>query len=203
MLQNTELFIHNFCNQGFHLIDNFLLPKHYLSLCSIIKELYEHGLFRNAKIGLNTNAHHNDAIRTDEILWLENHDNAPTIQTFLKQIHELGQLLNQNLFLGLHELETHFARYQPGTYYKKHSDQFTTQKTRKVSFVYYLNPNWHTEYGGELKLYNLNDELIQCVWPQGNRLICFNSELPHEVSMTHQVRYSITGWMKTRPLEVI
>ena len=54
--------------------------------------------------------------------------------------------------------------------------------------------------GGQLNLYNQQDELIRAVFPEGNRFICFNSELPHEVALTHQTRYSITGWMKTRTL---
>ena len=42
------------------------------------------------------------------------------------------------------------------------------------------------------------DELIQDITPCGNRFICFKSELPHEVCLTLQTRYSIAGWMKTR-----
>ena len=58
--------------------------------------------------------------------------------------------------------------------------------------------NWKVEYGGELKLYTTDGQLIENVLPLENRFICFNSELPHEVCVTHQPRYSITGWMKTR-----
>lgn len=203
MLSNTEQFIDNFCNQGFHLFDGFLSQELYFSLRATAQELYAQGLFRSAKIGLNISSQQNNAIRTDEILWLESKNPDPAIQFFVTQIHQLCQILNQNLFLGLHEFETHFASYQPGTFYKKHIDQFAAQKTRKVSFVYYLNEDWQEEYGGQLKLYDTNDQLLENVSPQGNRLICFNSELPHEVVTTNQTRYSITGWMKTRPINFI
>ena len=140
----------------------------------------------------------NNTIRTDKISWLDEQENNPAIQAFLTQIKQVANILNQSLFLGLNEFETHFAAYQPGTYYRKHIDQFATQKTRKISCVYYLNKDWLDAYGGELMLYSKNEELIQRVLPQENRFICFNSELPHEVCITYQPRYSITGWMKTR-----
>ncbi len=200
---NIELITHDLCTQGFHLIDDWLGQEHCQALRTEAQTLYAQGLFRGAKIGLNVASHKNETIRTDEILWLEDNEHNPAIQIFLAQIQRLVQILNQSLFLGLNEFETHFANYQPGTYYKKHIDQFAAQKTRKISFVYYLNQDWQDEYGGALKIYNKEEQLIQQVAPVENRFICFNSDLPHEVAVTHQPRYSITGWMKTRALSPV
>lgn len=200
---NAELITHDLCSQGFHLIDDWLDAEHCQALQTAAQALYAQGLFRGAKIGLKVGSQQNDAIRSDEILWLEGNESNPAIQIFLTQIQHLAQMLNQSLFLGLNEFETHFANYQPGTYYKKHIDQFAAQKTRKISFVYYLNPDWQDEYGGALKLYNKEEQLIQTVLPLANRFICFNSDLPHEVARTLQPRYSLTGWMKTRALSPI
>ncbi|MGC1182429.1 2OG-Fe(II) oxygenase [Legionella sp.] len=194
---NHDLITYNLCTQGFSIIDNFLQQKQCQALRATAQDLYDQGLFRSAKIGLG-GSHKNEAIRSDKILWLEENETNPLTHSFLAQVTHLAQLFNHSLFLSLNELETHFANYQPGTYYKKHIDQFATQKTRKISFVYYLNKNWQEEYGGELKLYNQEEQLIQRVVPQENRFICFKSDLPHEVCITHQPRYSITGWMKTR-----
>ena len=163
-------------------------------------QMQQEGLFKSAKIGLKVHAHNNDRIRTDEIYWLDNESDEPAINAYLKKTNSIINILNQSLFLGLFEFETHFAAYPTGAFYKKHVDQFATTKTRKISCVYYLNQDWRQEFGGELKLYNKEEQLIQSVIPQGNRFICFNSELPHEVCMTHQPRYSITGWMKTRTI---
>lgn len=195
--------IPNLCTQGFHIIDSLLEQEQCRALRATAEQMYAQGLFRHAKIGLKITSQLNKAIRTDEILWLEGTENRPEIQAFLTHIHQLADMLNQSLFLGLNEFETHFAHYQPGTFYKKHIDQFANQNTRKISFVYYLNKDWQAEYGGELKLYNQEEQLIQQVLPQENRFICFNSELPHEVCITHQPRYSITGWFKTRAVSVI
>lgn len=195
---NYELLIHDLCNHGFHVNDGLLALEQCQQLRTLAEALYEQGHFRSAKIGRHIEEQQNELIRADKILWLENNETQPQLQFFLTQIQQLTQHLNQELFLGLNEFETHFANYQPGTYYKKHIDQFALQKTRKISFVYYLNQGWREEYGGALRLYNQEEQLIQEVLPQENRFICFNSELPHEVLLTHQPRYSITGWMKTR-----
>lgn len=195
---DSELITHNICTQGFHIMDNFLDVKHYHALRNLAQKLHQEGSFKQAKIGLTLQAQHNKTMRTDEIFWLDEQSTEPAVHAYLKQANSLANILNQTLFLGLAEFETHFAAYQPGAYYKKHVDQFAAKKTRKISCVYYLNENWNNEFGGELKLYNTEDDLIQNVIPHGNRFICFNSELPHEVCLTQQTRYSLTGWMKTR-----
>lgn len=162
--------------------------------------MHEQGLFKNAKIGLKNHAELNANIRTDAILWLEEQSADPAIEAYLQATQNLAQALNQSLFLGLFTFETHFAVYEPGSYYKKHVDQFAATKDRKISCVYYLNNEWHDSFGGELILYNKEQQIINKVKPQGNRFVCFNSELPHEVCQTQERRYSITGWMKSRAL---
>lgn len=197
-LIDSQLLIHNLCTHGFHIIENFLEPIQCQLIQAKAEEMYGQGLFRGAKIGLNLESHKNNTIRSDEIFWLDECEENPAIQNYLMKVQQLAQLINQELFLGLYEFETHLAAYQPGSYYKKHVDQFATKKNRKISYVYYLNKDWCAEFGGELKLYNQEEQLIHTVLPEENRFICFNSELPHEVCLTYQPRYSITGWMKTR-----
>jgi SM-20-related protein len=194
---NSNLLVPDLCTRGFHIIDLFLTPEQAQTLKHLAEERYEQGLFQRAKIGLKTKLHKNDAIRTDDILWLENEHN-PVLHMFLEKIQQLISLLNHALFLSISEFEVHFAYYQPGSFYKKHVDQFIQQKNRKISFVYYLNKDWKDTYGGALVLYDKEGQVLQQVMPLENRFICFNSELPHEVLVTHQYRYSITGWLKTR-----
>ncbi|MDI1351400.1 MAG: 2OG-Fe(II) oxygenase [bacterium] len=197
---NPELLTSNLCMHGFHVVDNFLELSHYQSLYQMAEKLNKQGLFRSAKIGLKIQAQQNKTIRSDEIFWLDEESKDESIQVFLKQINHIATQLNRTLFLGLSEFEAHFAVYQAGSFYKKHCDQFSSTKARKISCVYYLNKQWTNDFGGALKLYNTKDQLIQQVLPMGNRLICFDSELPHEVCLTYKTRYSIAGWMKTRAL---
>ena len=71
---------------------------------------------------------------------------------------------------------------------------------RRISCVYYLNHNWQPEHGGELILYHKDNQLHTTIQPYGNRLVCFNSDLPHEVSTSHRMRYSIAAWFKVRTI---
>lgn len=195
---NSELISNDLCNKGYHLIDNFLELEHYQTLCSMAHQKNQKGEFRDAKIGRTIQEHQNTSIRTDTIFWLDEHSENPAIQAYLNKNKALMQLFNQCFFLSLVEFETHFACYPPGSFYKRHIDQFSTNKSRKISCVYYLNPNWQKEFGGELTLYTKENQFLQNINPLGNRFICFNSELPHEVALTHNTRYSLAGWMKTR-----
>lgn len=196
----SDLVIENLCTQGYHIIDSFLPEEHALQLREIAAELHQQGSFQEAKIGRAIQTQHNITIRSDEICWLDQFKEHNSIHYFLQRMNEMLLAFNQALFLSLEDFETHFAIYQPGSFYKKHVDQFQATKNRKISCVYYINEQWQTSFGGNLKLYSQDNNLLHEVAPLGNRFICFNSELPHEVELTHQPRYSIAGWMKTRPL---
>jgi SM-20-related protein len=197
MMHQTESLIENLCTHGYHIVDQFLPKSICLDLLAIAKRTQGQGYFNNAKIGQKLE--HNKVIRTDKIFWLDQLSQDPAITTYLNTVNELKTLLNEQLYLSLVEFETHFSIYPPGTFYKKHVDQFAEKKTRKISCVYYLNEDWSASSGGTLQLYSPNQQLLNEVLPQANRFICFNSELPHEVSITKCFRYSIAGWMKTRP----
>ncbi|MFY7697826.1 MAG: 2OG-Fe(II) oxygenase [Legionella sp.] len=183
--------------QGYCLIDNFLSSENYQQLMTECTAAEIHGAFNKAKIGNNSTARVNQSIRRDAIAWL-NEDTAGN-QAFFAAIELVRKALNQDLYLGLVEFESHYALYQPGDFYKKHIDQFKNEKTRRISCVYYLNHHWQPGDGGELTLYSEENIEIVTLPPLGNRLICFCSELPHEVHITHKKRYSIAGWLRTRP----
>lgn len=196
-MSRTELLAQALSEQGFHIMDNFLPTESCRNLRDYAQTLYAQGQFKSSRIGLHQTLQNKLDIRNDRIFWLENESSANhAVEFFLKEIHHLQQELNRLLFLSLQEYEVHFAHYAPGAYYKRHIDQFAQQKTRKISLVYYLNPHWQPEFGGNLELYVESTTIT--VSPLENRLICFSSELPHEVTVTHQERYSITGWLKTR-----
>lgn len=198
MRLNYELLTDDLCAKCYHIIDNFLPQADYEALVDKATRLNEHGLYQQAKIGSQADIQQNEQIRTDSIYWIDDKSEEPCTQAYFNTVNGLAKHLNQSLFLSLSEFETHFASYPPGTFYKKHIDQFKTTSNRKISCVYYLNDRWSESFGGALRLYNPQDALITQTFPIGNRFICFKSELPHEVCLTHQTRYSITGWLKTR-----
>lgn len=136
-------------------------------------------------------------IRGDTIHWL---DRATLAQRhYLGAMAELQQELNQALYLGLFEFEAHFAHYGPGTFYKKHRDSFRGRANRVVSTVCYLNPDWGPADGGEMVLYDADDESreVARVAPRAGSFACFLADqVPHEVLPTARPRASIAGWFR-------
>ena len=188
------------CQDGYHVIDNFLDPHHYHSLCKTIQNLHDNGQCKPAKIGKNQKQNLNTTIRNDQIVWIDKQGGNDAIAAYFKKIDALCETLNQSLFLGLIDYEAHFAVYQPNGFYKKHIDQFATTQDRRISCVYYLNKDWQQDFGGELMLYDTKDQPLSRIKPIGNRFVCFNSDLPHEVCTAYQTRYSIAAWLKVRPM---
>lgn len=201
MTLHTQL-ADDLCSTGFHIIDNFLQPTSYHALREALETTYQQGSFKPAKIGQKQEKADNTAIRSDQIFWLDKDAGSSAVNNYLAELDKLCHLLNQSLFLGLMDYEAHFAIYQPNNFYKKHVDQFATTKDRRISCVYYLNDQWQKTFGGELILYDKNDQPDTKIEPIGNRFVCFNSDIPHEVCTAFQARYSITAWLKVRPLKI-
>lgn len=188
--------------QDYAIVESFLSLEDYHSLSLSAQTMLANAQFRSAKIGRQVDSMENTEIRTDKIAWLDDLERNTAINHYLEKINQLARGLNQAFFLGLDHLEAHFAVYAPGSFYRKHVDQFKTTQDRRISCVYYLNNAWQEEDGGQLKLYNKQDELILELLPTPNRLIVFKSDLPHEVCETHRARFSITGWLKVRSLSL-
>ena len=93
------------------------------------------------------------------------------------------------------------ALYPPGSFYRKHLDQFRGVAHRKVSAILYLNPAWSVDDGGELRLYlePAGEGEYRDIAPLGGTLVCFRSDrFHHEVLPTRRERRSLTGWFRVR-----
>ncbi len=156
--------------------------------------------FKNAGVGRHSDFQTDHKIRGDEIMWV-NEDQA-ACQSYLHWTESLRLALNQRFFLGLFEYECMFAHYPEGAFYQKHLDAFRGQKVnspnRKVSTILYLNPEWSEADGGELLLYQPDQEQpFQKILPQLGTLVVFLSEeFPHEVLPAKKSRHSLTGWFR-------
>ncbi|WP_240087200.1 2OG-Fe(II) oxygenase, partial [Proteus mirabilis] len=147
-------------------------------------------------IGRHENLLAETTIRSDKIRWLEPQMGEP-VQHYLMQMESIQRAVNREFFLGLFEYEAHFACYEKGAFYKKHLDAFKENVTRRLTTVLYLNDEWAPQDGGELVIYDLDDNQLATVAPQGGRLVVFLSEqFPHEVLPTHKERISIAGWFR-------
>lgn len=160
------------------------------------QQLYQNQQMIQAGIGRGAALHHNPTVRQDFIHWLNG--DSPVQRHYQHSMEKLRLAINRQLMLGLFELEAHYAVYEAGAFYKKHIDSFKGAANRMVSAVTYLNNDWPATAGGELLIYDENQQnVIRRVAPLAGTLAVFLSEqIPHEVAVTHQQRLSIAGWFR-------
>lgn len=185
---------------GYGVADAFLTADEAAALAYQVRERRARGQFRAAGVGTGQ-VTIEKTIRGDEILWLDAAQATPEERRFLQRIEAFMAYLNQTCYLGLRDAEFHYALYPPGTFYKRHLDQFRHDSRRKLSVICYLNAGWQPTDGGQLALYLPQPdgtETQRVVAPTAGRLICFESgRLEHEVLPATRERLSLTGWLKT------
>ena len=160
-----------------------------------VNYLFQENALQEAGIGRTSSFAKNKAIRSDVIFWLDEKNKNPIELAFFKRVEEFINYLNKECYAGINNYEFHYALYKPGTFYKRHLDQFQDSQNRQFSMITYLNLDWKTGDGGELIIYK-NEEIIS-VSPTNCKTVFFKSnELEHEVLETHQYRLSITGWLR-------
>lgn len=185
--------------QGYAVVDHFLNEEE-------VSAILQHGDFNDARqrfkkagIGKQQDAQINEAIRGDYIHWLDPATASAPVKVYLDRLDELVRFLNRALFLSLKSAEVHLTAYPPGTYYKRHLDQFKKDDHRKLSVIFYLNEHWLPEHGGQLRMYLPAGE--QDYLPLAGRLVCFRSDqIEHEVITATRERLSITGWVLDREI---
>lgn len=152
--------------------------------------------FEEAGIGRGDAFVKTEFVRKDEICWINGESAAG--RDWLKWTNSLQRFLNRRLFLGLFSFESHFAHYRPGAYYKRHLDAFKGEANRILSVVTYLNPGWHNNDGGELVLYQDEQDLtgIKVAPLHGTVVVFLSEEFPHEVLPAASDRYSVAGWFR-------
>jgi SM-20-related protein len=189
--------IDDLAEQGWSLQTQFMSSTLTLELAEECRKREAAGLLVQAGVGRGPLTVVSEGLRGDHIQWLEAGQSAACDQ-YLGAMDELRQALNQALFLGLEDFESHFALYPPGAYYKKHLDRFRDDDRRAVSVVFYLNQDWLAEQGGALRLH-LADGTLHDVLPQAGSLLVFlSADMPHEVLPANRDRLSLTGWLRRR-----
>ena len=184
--------------QGWSVQEHFFQKELTQELNKTLISLHQEGILKQAGIGRENNFHIEQSIRSDEISWFDENNLAASQKEFLSLTKQLQNAINEKFYLGLHELEIHFALYAPNAFYKRHLDQHKNQDTRVITIITYLNENWGEDDGGELQLY-LKDGRTITVQPKAGTLVCFMSaEFEHEVLLAKKERTSLTGWFRKR-----
>ena len=186
--------------RGWCVIPDFIPPEFVSALQQEAWKLRDNGYFRQAGVGQSDRFALCDQIRTDRVMWLEPGKTAGIMGHYLDVIDEMRLAINRELLLGLFEFEGHAAIYPPGTYYRKHLDQFQNDDLRTVTVILYLNDNWRYEDGGQLRIYTgEKDDEYEEILPHAGQLVTFlSSQYVHEVMPACRERISITGWYKRR-----
>lgn len=191
--------------QGWSVTPHFLPPAQIAALAEELHNRWDDGAFRAAGIGVGETLRVRPEVRNDRVHWLEETPQTAAEAPYFAALEGLRLAINRQMFLGLFSFEGHMTLYPPGSFYRKHLDQFQGVAYRKISAILYLNPDWQTHDGGQLRIYldapgdaGAEGEYLD-VLPQGGTLVTFLSDrFHHEVLPTARERMSITGWYKVR-----
>lgn len=170
------------------------LPTQWPALRSDLLRLRDEGALQAASVGRDRTRALRLEIRGDATLWLHDPRCGEAARDFMAALDALRSVLNRRLYLGLHEVEAHYAAYPPGSGYARHRDRFRDDDARVLSWVSYLNEDWNASDGGALRLH-MDDGPIDLL-PSAGTSVCFLSELEHEVLPATRERLSIAAWFR-------
>jgi SM-20-related protein len=193
--RSTESEVGALLGDGIFVRDDFLGSERVRELIGCARTRKARGEFAGARIGGGERLRR-DEIRGDDTCWLGEPLFAAE-RLLLADMEQLRLELNREAFLGLFDLEMHYAWYPPGAGYARHVDQLQGREDRVVSVVLYLNESWVPVDGGQLRLFD--GQLARDVEPLAGRLVGFvTAGREHAVLPTRKERLSLTGWFRRR-----
>ncbi len=192
-----EQLIQGLIDKEFGSVDHFISDATTLGLRNNLLNLKKDGKMHPAGVGRNFDFQKNADVRGDVIHWIHNDSHDIFERKFLDKVDNFIQYLNRTCYTSINDYEFHYAFYDENSFYKRHLDQFKSDKGRKFSLVMYLNENWGDQDGGEISLYTNNGDFK--LKPEGGKVVFFKSdETEHEVHPTFgRFRISIAGWLKS------
>jgi SM-20-related protein len=182
---------------GISVCDQFLPPSQIRALVDCADARRGRGEFAAARIGNDRKLQRREEIRGDSTCWM-----SPPLSSAERELMDgferLRLELNRGAWLGLFDLELHYAWYPPGAAYARHVDQPQGRAQRQVSLVLYLNENWTPAAGGELRIFDAAGG-HRDIAPLAGRLVCFLTPgREHAVLPTRRERLSVSGWFRAR-----
>eukprot|EP00752_Nemacystus_decipiens_P002980 g2766.t2 len=199
-------------------------------------EVEKGGEMKPAGMGRGDGVWHGQQSRGDSILWITDGirgkgDLPEGLENLLRRLSALKDPLNDSgsgrqglVGLGLVNITSvQLARYPgDGTGYVRHRDtpentQGSEEAERKITALYYLNPDWRPSMGGQLRVHLDGPETKAAggsrdvdksgggrkwdIEPVLDRLVLFRSDLvDHEVLPAFAPRLAVTLWFYGRDL---
>jgi SM-20-related protein len=188
------------------MVDGFManrvgITEHFLSdsLCTglllNLQRIFNDHQFKAAGTGDSEHLLYRQNFRGDFIYWLDRKHQDEFENQFFDLMDAFVLYLTETCYTGILNYEFHYTRYETGTFYKKHLDQFKNNDKRKYSMIVYLNHDWLDQEGGALCIHFADG--LQLIYPHIGKAVFFQSnELEHEVLIASRPRFSITGWLK-------
>ncbi len=186
---------------GWSVVPGLLSRAEVQSLAAEARALRADGGFRPAGVGRGEDLSLRPEVRGDQVAWVDPQTAGSEALHYLGRLEALREAINRDLFLGLFDFEGHFALYPPGSFYRRHLDQFRGVERRVLSCVLYLNVDWAPADGGQLRIYTdpANPGCYQEILPLGGTLVTFlSARFEHEVLPSRRERLSLTGWFRRR-----
>lgn len=173
-------------------LDGVLGPELASQVRAAVLEARARGELRPA--GLGRERARRERLRSDLIGWIDPTAADPRLGPLLAWFARLQDQLNRDAWLGLRRFEVQLAAYDEGVGYVRHADAFVGGGTRRLTAIYYANPDWSPEDGGELRCWPPSGARV--VEPVADRMVVFLSErLEHEVASVHRgPRVAVTAW---------
>ncbi|MEZ5451621.1 MAG: 2OG-Fe(II) oxygenase [Thiothrix sp.] len=200
MEEQLERIADALADTGWIVLPEFLSLGDVRELRTQAQAQWQVGGFHAAGIGRGQALNVNEAVRSDQVQWLERASSG-ALADYQAFIEALRQNLNRLLYMGLHEFESHFAVYPPGAFYKPHVDNFRGTSARLLTAALYLNEGWQECDGGQLRFYTSGDnggDYLD-IFPHAGTLVLFlSTRFWHEVMPARRERFSITGWLRGR-----
>lgn len=212
--------------RGWSITEGYFSAAEVAMLRAECRVRWDGGSFRHAGVGRGAELKIRPEVRGDHVYWLDpTLPDTPQQQSYFTALEQLRRTINSELFLGLFDYEAFFAVYPPGRHYQKHLDRFRGAEDRSagsgsgrpqsarsaaatdgggqrtVTCVLYLNDDWKTEDGGQLRLYldEAGEGPFVDVPPRAGTLAVFvTAGRWHEVLPATRERMSLTGFFRTR-----
>jgi SM-20-related protein len=182
---------------GYAIVENAFDVAYAREVRAEIARLQDEGRFQAAAVGKAQGRGLHPEIRRDGTCWLDPASLSAPQAKLWQGLESLRACLNRELFLGLWDLEGHYAVYDEGGFYRKHLDRFRDDSKRTVSVVFFFNEGWRSEDGGRLRL-DLPEGARDVLPEAGTAVFFLSDRIPHEVTETRRERASFAGWYRTR-----
>lgn len=186
--------------QGYFIRDHFLARDTSRVVRRSVEQLVRKNTARFAGAGSARRHRRRPALCGDYITWLDRTDGGYPWDLVAERFEQLRVALNRMGYLGLRDHDVQIARYPgDGSGVDRHLDARRHGADRRITATVYLNPDWETTDGGQLRLYPPASDDPVDIAPLAGRLVAFlGDEVEHAVRPTHTPRSALSARYRGR-----